>query len=391
MWAFGVTKDKSKEVLQLDLEERLPSMGIVRLDVPRPTLRNDEVLIKPRASALNYNTLWSGMNHPVTPFQLISGHVTRNKWAADHLQDFAIFGSDCAGEIVEVGGQDDDWSIGDEVVVHCNVVDVNAADAQNDAMLSTSQSIWGYETNYGAFAEYTKVKKSQLIRKPSHLSFEEAAGFSLTLSTAYRMLISPNGARIKAGETVLIWGAAGGLGTFATQLCKIAGAKSVAVVSGPEKAEICRSLGADFVIDRSQTKFGPFLKDGKSDLIAWSKAKRHLASIGVNKIDVVFEHIGADTLGFSTYVLRRGGRVVICAASSGFDALIDLRYLWMELKSIIGSHFANYQEAIEAAQLVFDGKIKTEVFETLPIDQLPVMADAMWKRQTHGKIVFTHP
>ena len=390
MWAYGVTKEITKKVLQIPLDERLPSMGITRLEVPHPNLLHDEVLIKPKASALNYNTLWSGMNHPATPFQLVSGYVKRNKASGDHIQDFAIFGSDCAGEIVGVGGVDENWKIGDEVVVHCNVVDVNAPDAQNDAMLAKSQSIWGYETNYGAFAEFTKVKKSQLIRKPSHLSFEESAGFSLTLSTAYRMLISPNGARINAGETVLIWGAAGGLGTFAIQLCKLAGAKSIAVVSSSEKAEVCRNLGADFVVDRSQTSFGPFLKDGKSDLIAWSKAKRHLASIGAEPIDVVFEHIGADTLGFSTYVLRRGGRVVICAASSGFNAEIDLRYLWMELKSIIGSHFANYQEAADAAKLVFDGNIKTEVFETVPISKLPEMADAMWSRQTHGKIVFTH-
>lgn len=95
--------------------------------------------------------------------------------------------------------------------------------------------------------------------------------------------------------------------------------------------------------------------------------------------------------GFSTYILRRGGRVVICAASSGFNAQIDLRYLWMELKSIIGSHFANYKEAFDAAQLVFDGKIKTEVFETAPIDKLPQMADAMWQRKTYGKVIFTHP
>ncbi|MDC3298709.1 crotonyl-CoA carboxylase/reductase [bacterium] len=391
MWAYGVTKDKTQEIMKIDLGERLPSMGIIRMNVPTPSLRDDEVLIKPRASALNYNTLWSGINHPATPFQLISGHVKRNQCASDHLQDFAIFGSDCAGEIVEVGGQDKEWTVGDEIVVHCNVVNVNEYDIQNDAMLAKSQSIWGYETNYGAFAEYTKVKKSQLLRKPSHLSFEETAGFSLTLSTAYRMLISPNGARISAGDKVLIWGAAGGLGTFAIQLCKLAGAKSIAIVSGPEKAEVCRSLGADFVIDRSVSKFGPFLNEGNFDLIAWSKAKRYLASIGVPEIDVVFEHIGADTLGFSTYVLRRGGRVVICAASSGFNAQIDLRYLWMELKSIIGSHFANYREAFDAAQLVFDGKIKTEVFETVPIEKLPQMADAMWQRETYGKIVFTHP
>ena len=184
MWAYGITKEKTKDVLRISLENRVPSMGIVRLNVPRPKLLYDEVLIKPRASALNYNTLWSGMNHPATPFQLIEGYVKRNKAAVDHAQDFAIFGSDCAGEIIDVGGEVENWKIGDEVVVHCNVVDVNAPDAQNDAMLAKSQSIWGYETNFGAFAEYTKVKKSQLLRKPPHLSFEESAGYSLTLSTS---------------------------------------------------------------------------------------------------------------------------------------------------------------------------------------------------------------
>ena len=129
---------------------------------------------------------------------------------------------------IKVGKNINQWVEGDEVIIHCNVVNEFDNLIQQDGMLSKSQSIWGYETNYGAFAEYTKVRASQLIRKPKNLDWNTAASFCLTLSTAYRMLVSDNGSPIKAGETCLIWGAAGGLGSFAIQLAKLSGANVIA-------------------------------------------------------------------------------------------------------------------------------------------------------------------
>jgi crotonyl-CoA reductase len=391
MWAYGVDKEKLKEIQSVRLEDRIPSLGIKKLDVPIPTLKPDEVLIKPKYSALNFNSLWSSVGYPVTPFQLISGHVSRNPADKDHLLDYAIFGSDCSGTIVNVGTNVQNWSINDEVVVHCNVINSLDPIIENDSMKSATQSIWGYETNFGAFAEYCKVKAGQLLPKPVSVDWPHAASYCLTHSTAYRMLISDNGANLKAGETCLIWGAAGGLGTFAIQLCKLAGVRCVAVVSSEEKAKICKELGADIVIDRSKSAFGPFRDNtGKQDKLAWAKGKKLLASLGVKNIDVVFEHVGAATLGASIYFLKKGGRVVICAASSGYDAEVDLRYLWMEVKTVIGSHFANYSEAQNASNLVASGQVVPKIYGIYEISKLGQLMDEMFLGKTFGKIVFRH-
>lgn len=391
MWAYGIYKETVKKAVAVPLQNRNPSDSLVKLDVPVPEISSNEVLIKVNCSALNYNSIWSSLCHPISPFQLINQYVARNKYESSHLQDFAIFGSDASGTIEKVGNNVKNWKVGDNVIVHCNIVNSEDPIVQRDGMLSESQSIWGYETNYGAFAEYTKVKSTQLIKKPDHLEWEEAASFGLTLSTAYRMLISENGAKIRPGETCLIWGAAGGLGLFAIQLAKLAGAKVVAIVSSDEKIKICKNLGADFVINRKKDFPARFTdNNGAPDYLAWRKVGLKLKSIKCPEIDLVFEHVGRETLGLSTYLLKRGGRIVTCAATSGFQATIDLRFLWMQLKSIIGSHFANYDEANEAANLVFDKKIVPVVYSKTSIKELPKMMDKMYSGKTHGKIVFKH-
>ncbi len=391
MWAYGVNKDIVANLQKIPLADRKPSDGVIKMEVPEPILNDDEVLIKVKASALNYNSIWSSLSHPISPFQLINGHIARNPHDISHQQDYAIFGSDASGIIVKTGKDAHGWKEGDEVVVHCNVIDTKEPIAQVDGMLANSQSIWGYETNYGAFAEYCKVKTSQLIRKPANISWEVAGSFSLTLSTAYRMLISPNGAELRAGQNCLIWGASGGLGNFAIQLANLIGANPIAVVSSDEKEELCKNLGAKIVINRSKDDFSNFiLANGEPNYLSWRKAKKTLEKKGINDLEVVFEHVGRDTLGLSLFLLSKGGKVVTCAASSGFNATIDLRYLWMSVKKLIGSHFANYHEAQQAAKLVFDGKINPLIHSVNPINKLPEMMDAMYSNATYGKIVFLH-
>lgn len=391
MWAYGVNKDIVANLQKIPLADRKPSAGVQKLEVPEPILNDDEILVKVKASALNYNSIWSALSHPISPFQLINQHITRNGHDISHQQDFAIFGSDASGIIAKVGKNVKKWKEGDEVVIHCNVIDVEEPIAQVDGMLAKSQSIWGYETNYGAFAEYAKVKSSQIIRKPAHVAWDVAASFSLTLSTAYRMLISPNGVQLKPGQNCLIWGASGGLGNFAIQLANLIGANPIAVVSSDEKEELCKKLGASIVINRSKDEFANFIiENGEPNYLSWRKAKKTLEKKGIHDLDVVFEHVGRDTLGVSIFLLSKGGKVVTCAASSGFNATIDLRYLWMSVKSLIGSHFANYHEAERAAQLVFDGKINPLIHSVNHISKLPEMMDAMYSNSTYGKIVFTH-
>lgn len=130
-------------------------------------------------------------------------------------------------------------------------------------------------------------------------------------------------------------------------------------------------------------------KFGNPDYLAWRKISMKLKQLKIPEIDVVFEHVGRETLGLSTYLLKRGGRVVTCAATSGFLATIDLRFLWMQLKSIIGSHFANYDEAYEASKLVFEKKIKP-IYTVNNIDSLPGIIDKMYNGETSGKLVFKH-
>ncbi|MHC8733882.1 crotonyl-CoA carboxylase/reductase [Arenicellales bacterium IMCC56312] len=386
---YGTTKEHLRSVIRTPIDQRQPSKGIIPVRLEVPELQADEVLVEVRASAINYNSVWSALGHPLTPFQLINGHVRRNSSAGDHNLDVAIFGSDASGVIVETGVGVTRWKHGDEVTIHCSVVDPLDPITQSDAMLSKTQSIWGYETNFGAFAEYAKVKASQLLPKPSHVSWEVAASFGLTLSTAYRMLISPNGAHIRPGEVCLIWGAAGGLGTFAIQLCKIAGARAVAVVSDKKKEEVCKELGADLVINRAE--FDAEAQDEVQGHLLTARAIKKLASSrGIPKIDVVFEHVGAATLMTSLALVERGGRIAICGASSGYESTLDLRYLWMDLKKIIGCHFANYLEAAEAAKLIESGAIAPYISSVRPLCEIGSLLDHVYAGESVGKIVLNH-
>lgn len=391
MWAYGVKKSDSREILKTPYKTRKPSQCISLLEIPKLEPKKDEVVVKVLSSALNYNSIWSSISHPVSPFQLINNHIRRNPHDSDHAQDYAILGSDAAGIVSEVGKNVKAFKAGDEVIIHCNVVNEKDPISKKDSMLSKSQSIWGYETNFGAFAEFTKVKSSQLINKPKNLDWESAGSYCLTLSTAYRMLLSENAGKLKSGEVCLIWGASGGLGSFAVQLCKLINATSIGIVSSKKKERIVKNLGADFIINRKHQELTKFIKeDGSPDFLAWNKFSNYLKKEGCPEIDCIFEHVGAETLGMSVYLLKRGGRVVICGASSGYMSQVDLRYLWMELKSIIGSHFANKEEAEKASSLIFDKKIIPLIHSSNKIEKLGDMADKLSNEDVSGKIVFTH-
>lgn len=389
MLAYGLLREDVRKIQRIPAAERVPSECGRFFETETPKIKADEVLIKVVSAGLNYNSIWSTTCHPIDPFSLISGHIRRNPKDRDHLQDFAIFGSDAAGIIVEVGPEVAKWKEGDEVIVHCNVVDQQEELRYPDEMTAKSQSIWGYETNFGAFAEFCKVKANQLIARPKSLSWPQAGSFCLTLSTAYRMLLSPNGAQIKEGENCLIWGGAGGLGAFAIQLVNHAGAKPVAVVSNEEKEKYCLELGCSSIINRSTLDIESFVDEkGEPDYLAWRKFSKQLDTTGINGIDVVFEHIGRETLSMSIYLLNKGGRVVTCAATSGYLATIDLRYLWMEVKRLIGSHFATAEEAVQATELISSGIVQSTSNTILDFEGIPSAMDMMYSGKSMGKIAF---
>jgi crotonyl-CoA reductase len=254
-------------------------------------------------------------------------------------------------------------------------------------MLDPEQRIWGFETNFGGLAHVSLVKSNQLMPKADHLTWEEAASPGLVNSTAYRQLVSRNGAAMKQGDNVLIWGASGGLGGFATQYALNGGATPVCVVSSAEKADICRSMGADLIINRSEEGYRFWKDEETQDPKEWQRLGAKIRELtGGDDADIVFEHPGRETFGASVYVARRGGTIVTCASTSGFLHQYDNRYLWMNLKRIIGSHFANYKEAWEANRLIDRGLIHPTLSKVYPLDDVGQAAYDVHRNLHQGKV-----
>jgi crotonyl-CoA reductase len=250
-------------------------------------------------------------------------------------------------------------------------VELESPLGHDDTMMDPEQRIWGFETNFGGLADIALVKSNQLLRKPKHLTWEEAAAPGLVNSTAYRQLVSKNGGGMKQGDVVLIWGASGGLGSYATQYAVNGGAIPVCVVSSPEKAELCRSMGAELIIDRKAEGYKFWKDDTTQDPQEWKRFGSRIRELtGGDDIDIVFEHPGRETFGASIYVTRKGGTVVTCASTSGYMHEYDNRYLWMNLKRIVGSHFANYREAYEANRLIDRGLIQPTLSKTFTLEDV---------------------
>jgi crotonyl-CoA reductase len=274
-----------------------------------------------------------------------------------------------------------------EVVAHCLSVELEDAAGHDDTLLDPQQRIWGFETNFGGLAHVALVKANQLMPKPAHLSWEEAACPGLVNSTAYRQLVSPHGAQMKQGDTVLIWGASGGLGSYATQFALNGGAVPVCVVSSPEKAELCRAMGAELVIDRAAEGYAFWKDEQTQDPSEWRRFGARIRELtGGDDPDIVFEHPGRETFGASVFVVKRGGTVVTCASTSGFMHQYDNRYLWMNVKRIIGSHFANYREAWEANRLIDHGRIHPTLSKTYPLAHTGQAAYEVHRNAHQGKV-----
>ena len=279
------------------------------------------------------------------------------------------------------------WQPGDEVVAHCLSVELESPDGHNDTMLDPEQRIWGFETNFGGLAELALVKSNQLMPKPAHLTWEEAASPGLVNSTAYRQLVSHNGAGMKQGDNVLIWGASGGLGGFATQYALNGGATPVCVVSNDEKADICRAMGAELIINRSEKGYRFWKDEDTQDPAEWRRLGNDIRELtGGEDVDIVFEHPGRETFGASVYAARKGGTIVTCASTTGFMHQYDNRYLWMNLKRIIGSHFANYRESWEANRLIAKGMIHPTLSQAYPLEETGQAALDVHRNAHQGKV-----
>ncbi|HTJ70549.1 MAG TPA: crotonyl-CoA carboxylase/reductase [Actinospica sp.] len=354
-------------------------------EVPMPELAPDEVVVAIMAAAVNYNTVWSATFEPLPSFQFLKHVAKAGGWDARHDQDFHVIGSDASGVVVRVGAAVRHWNVGDRVCITPGAIDEQEPAAQQDGLLADRTLAWGFETNYGAFGDYAVVKGTQLIRKPRHLSWEEAACNSLCLGTAYRMLISQHGARIKMGDVVLIWGATGGLGAYAVQLVQRAGGIPVAVVGSARKAALLEKMGVRHIINRQEIGFTD-CADESNEMERWRSLGAAIRKQVGEDPHVVFEHVGKETFGASVFVARRGGSVVTCGSSTGYAHQYDNRHLWMRVKRIIGSHGANYQESVEANRLLELGLVVPTLSRVYPFAEVGEATRAVQLNEHEGKV-----
>lgn len=385
----GVTvhKDEAGMFEGLNTWDKDPRQSLHVDDVPLPEPGPGEALIAVMASSINYNTVWTSIFEPVSTFGFLERLGRTNDLGKRHDLPYHVIGSDAAGVVLRVGTGVNAWKPGDEVVAHCLSVDLESPLGHNDTMLDPEQRIWGFETNFGGLAEVALVKSNQLLPKPAHLTWEEAAAPGLVNSTAYRQLVSRNGGGMKQGDIVLIWGATGGLGSYATQYAINGGAIPVCVVSSDDKADLCRAMGAELIINRRDEDYRFWKDEHTQDPKEWQRLGKRIRELtGGEDVDIVFEHPGRETFGASVYVTRKGGTITTCASTSGFMHEYDNRYLWMNLKSIVGSHFANYREAYEANRLISRGLIHPTLSKTFPLEGAGQAAYEVHRNAHQGKV-----
>jgi crotonyl-CoA carboxylase/reductase len=358
--------------------EPMDAFQIEQIEVPQPGAF--EVIVRVMAAGVNYNNVWAALGKPVSVMRY-----------GDHPEyGHHIGGSDASGIVWKVGPGVTRWKPGDEVVIHCNQASYEDPEVHGlDPLAAPSQRIWGYETTWGSFAQFTKVQAQQLLPKPKGLTWEEAASYGLTYFTAYRMLITR--CNMQAGDRVLIWGAAGGLGVFATQLCRMTGAKAVGVVSSPEKGQLLEQIGIDGWIDRNE--FKGMMRTGdespeeeKARFKVSREFSKKVKEILGDAPDIVFEHVGQATFPTSVFTVKPFGKVVICAGTTGYNLDFDVRYLWMRQKEIVGSHFANAYECMKANELIESGEIRPVLWRTMPFDGVAEAHQLMKENKHLGKI-----
>jgi len=360
--------------------EPTDAFQLEQIEVPEPGAF--EVIVRVMAAGVNFNNVWAALGKPVSVF----GY-------GDHPEyGHHIGGSDASGIVWKVGAGVTRWKPGDEVVMHTAQYSYEDIEVHGlDPTVAPTAKAWGYETTWGSFAQFTKVQAQQLLPRPQNLSWVEAASYGLSYFAAYRMLIDQCNLRI--GHKVLIWGAAGGLGVFATQLCAAAGVDAVGVVASEEKGELIKQLGATDYIDRRE--FGEMMRSSENLTDREGDKRRFKASKAFAKRvkeilgdapDIVFEHVGRATFPTSVFVCKPFGKVVICGATTGFQLDFDVRYLWMRQKQIIGSHGAHAYQAMLANQLMAEGKIRPVLWRTMGFDGVAEAHQTMFENKHLGKI-----
>jgi len=323
-------------------------------DVKDPEPSSDEAVVRVKACALNHLDIWARNGLPNVAIQM--PHIS---------------GSDIAGIVEWVPSEEKMFRRGDEVIVNpgigCGRCEA-CLQGRDDQCLE--YKIIGYGTD-GGYAELVRVRRTHLIRKPEGMSFEEAASFPLVFETAYHMLVTK--ADVGPGDTVLVLAANSGVGIAAVQIAKLLGAQVIATAGDKEKAEGARRLGADHTIDHY-----------KQDVLTEVKELT-----GKRGVDVVIEHVGKATWEGSVKALAKGGRLVTCGATTGADAMTDLRYIYSRELTIYGSYMAGMGELLEVVKLFGEGRLKTVVDSIYPLQKAAEAQTRMEESRHFGKIVLT--
>ena len=373
MWAATIRQERYGE----------PRRALRLEVVDTPPLGPRQVAMVVMAAGINYNGVWAGLGKPVDVI------AARQKRGAP--EDFHIAGSEASGVVLAVGSEVKHVKPGDEVVGWGMRWDEHDWHIRlgGDPIMSQTAKVVGYEDNYGSFAQYWVLDDYTVLRKPRNLTWEQASSFVQNGCTAYRQLMgwAPN--TVKPGDPVLIWGGAGGLGSMAIQIVRHFGGIPIAVVSDDAKAEYCMRLGAHGVINRRDFSHWGRLPDTKDTdaFEAWARGARAFGKkfwevIGERRgAAIVFEHSGQDTIPTSMFVCETGGMVVICGGTSGYNADVDLRYLWMRMKRLQGSHFAEPVHVQEVAHLVEQGHLDPCISRVFSFTEIAEAHQLMFENQ----------
>ena len=378
MHAFAVRQDRFGE----------PRDAWKREVLPTPAIGPDEVLVYVMATGINYNNVWAALGKPL---DVIGERLKRGE-----PEDFHAGGSDCSGIVWQAGENVSNVSPGDEVVVHSGwwLADDPWVLSGRDPMLAESTRIWGYQTNYGSYCQFARAQAHQCQPKPANLTWDEAACYMLCASTAYRMLMGWPPNVVEPGDVVLVWGAAGGLGSMALQIARAVGGRPVAVVSDEDKRRFCLDKGAVGVINRNDfSHWGQMPDTGDPAYGEWAKGARAFGkalweAAGERVAPrIVFEHPGEATLPTSGFVCATGGMIVICAGTSGYKVTLDLRYHWMRQKRLQGSHLSNDEQAAAVNRMVAEGKVDPCLSKTFTFDEIGEAHQLMHEnRHPHGNM-----
>ena len=387
--AAVVRKDEQEMFAGIPSDEKDPRKSLHLEEVAVPELAPDEVYVAVMASAINFNTVWTSIFEPLPTFGFLQaagqgerlGQAPRPALPRGRLRRRRASSSGSARRCA-TGSR----ATGSSSTATTSTTRTRRA--HDDSMLAANQRIWGFESNFGGLADLALVKANQLMPKPAHLSWEEAAvQRPVQLHLLPHARVSRNGAGMKQGDVVLIWGATGGLGGYAVQYVLNGGGIPVGVVSSPDKAEHPqrpRLRGGHRPQGRPATGSGPTSTPRTSR--SGAASARTSGPWSARTPTSCSSIPGRQTMGASVFVCARGGTIVTCAATSGYMIEYDNRHLWMKLKTIKSSHFANYQEAWDANRLIAKGMIQPILSVTYPLEQTGEAAYQVHRNLHEGKI-----